>query len=186
MPIILNEQQILNALPLVQTGLAKYLWIQHQVSLGPSRIVAPDFQRRFNDFYKVRRNDDWRNAYYQLLVSKLHTGVDFHDALKSMLDSIAQYEASFVSKLVATIHPSKPVIDGWVLKNVGLKLPAAYARNRFSGICDVYASLELEFKAFLASVRGRFLVSKFREFYPDADVTDVKMLDLVLWQTRPQ
>ncbi len=26
----------------------------------------------------------------------------------------------------------------------------------------------------------------FREFCPDADVTDVKMLDLVLWQTRPQ
>lgn len=32
---------------------------------------------------------------------------------------------------------------------------------------------------------GKYLVQRFRETYPDANVTEIKMLDLVLWQTRP-
>ena len=186
MPIKLTERQILNSLPLVRPGLEKYLWIQHQASLGPSRIADPDFQRCFNGFYKVRRNAEWRNGYFELLASKLQSGISFRDALKSILDLTCRHEASFVSKLVATINAAKPVIDSWVLENVGLKLPAAHDPNRFLGICDVYASLELEFKTFLASELGRYLVAQFQGHYPDADVTEVKMLDLVLWQTRPE
>ena len=184
MTISLTEQQILGVLPRVRPGLQKYLWIQEQVAIGPSRVAAEDFQQRFNGFYRVRRNAEWRKVYYQLLACNLLTGIEFCDALKSMLDSFARYEASYVSKLVATICPAKPVIDSWVLKNVGLKLPAAYAPNRFSGICDVYASLELDVKRFLTSQLGSFLVLHFREHYPDADITEVKMLDLVLWQMR--
>jgi hypothetical protein len=38
---------------------------------------------------------------------------------------------------------------------------------------------------FLSMQKGKYLAGRFRETYPDADVTEIKMLDLVLWQTRP-
>jgi hypothetical protein len=30
-----------------------------------------------------------------------------------------------------------------------------------------------------------YLVERFRNEYPDANITEVKVVDLVLWQTRP-
>lgn len=185
-PINLTKEQILRALPLVQPGLGKYLWIQSQVALGPARIGERDFQRRFNGFYRIRRKSEWQAVYYKLLETKLLTGLEFSDALKFMLETTGRFEASFVSKLVATINPWKPVIDGWVLENVGLALPAASAPDRIERICDIHAKLEAGFHTTLTTELGRFLVKSFRKHYSEADITEVKMLDLVLWQSRPR
>src|SRR5262245_31120093 len=38
---------------------------------------------------------------------------------------------------------------------------------------------------FLSTENGKYLVQCFRKTYPYVDVTEIKMLDLVLWQTRP-
>lgn len=46
------------------------------------------------------------------------------------------------------------------------------------------ARLVTGFDDFLTTDTGRYLVTRFRDEYPDANVTEVKMLDLVLWQTR--
>ena len=53
--ISLNNNQILTALSLVSVGLKKYLWIQEHFY---KRDVAKDreFQKTFNDFYKIRRD----------------------------------------------------------------------------------------------------------------------------------
>lgn len=101
-----------------------------------------------------------------------------------MLSTTGRFEASFMSKLVATIHPLKPVIDSMVLENVGLALPVASAPDRLERICAIHETLESWFHAFLATELGRFLVRSFAEHYPDGQVTEVKMLDLVLWQMR--
>ncbi|CAN0622910.1 conserved protein of unknown function [Burkholderia multivorans] len=186
MPITLTKEQILSALPLVARGLQKYLWIQSQVALGPGRITDRYFQRKFNGFYRIRRAPEWQSAYYKLLASKLSTGIEFRDALKFMLETTGRIEASFMSKLVATINPSKPVIDSVVLENIGLALPKAKALDRIEQICNIHATLEAGFHAFLATEPGRFLVESFRKNYPEADITEVKMLDLVLWQIRPR
>ena len=42
------------------------------------------------------------------------------------------------------------------------------------------------FRAFLRTDTGRYLVKRFREEYPHAGISKVKMLDFVLWQTRPK
>ena len=41
------------------------------------------------------------------------------------------------------------------------------------------------FRAFLRTDTGRYLVKRFREEYPHAGISKVKMLDFVLWQARP-
>jgi hypothetical protein len=112
-------------------------------------------------------------------------GLEFRAVLQALHGATNRYEASFASKLVATLDPSKPVIDAFVLRNVGLRLPTYAAADRAGRIGEIYSEIISAFTTFLSGERGYYLVSAFSRTYPDARVTDVKMLDLVLWQTRP-
>ena len=91
---------------------------------------------------------------------------------------------SFSSKLLATVNPNKAVLDSIVLKNLGLKLPYSGAKNRQERIVDVFNQLDERLNMLLATSVGEYLVEAFTAMYPQAQVTDLKKLDLVLWQTR--
>lgn len=181
--INLTKDQIDQALTRVEDGLKKYSILQnnlHNIDVSKSR----DFQRRFNHFYRVRRNSDWQFEFYRLLEDKKHSGTTFSEALRYIHEHTGQYEASFASKLVATIHPDKPVVDKFVLENTDLKLPYASTKNREAKIISVYNQLQERFTEFLNTESGKYLVKKFREKFSDADITEMKMTDLVLWQSR--
>ncbi len=182
--IDLTRRQINCALLRVEDGLNQYIALQndlHEINVSTDR----DYQKRFNSFYRVRRNAAWQNHYYKLLQKHKSKGITFNDALRAMHKKTGMIEASFVSKLVATINPEYPVIDQFVLANAGLKLPYSGARDRESKICGVYEELRRRIEAFLKTNNGKYLVRKFEDSYPDAKITAIKMVDLVLWQSRP-
>ncbi len=171
------------ALPMVAVGLQKYCWIQAEVM---QRDVSTDaeFQRRFSGFYRIRRNASWRRDFYAILEDRKYTKVEFSAVLDGLHSSTGRLEASFASKLVATIDPERPVIDSIVLKNLGLRLPPYSARDRVPGILKVYEQLEEWYGTRLSEPATARVLSAFKAFYPDASVSDVKALDLVLWQIR--
>jgi len=181
--IDITTEQIDCALLRVEGGLKKYLSLQDslkKVDVSNNR----DFQKRFNHFYRVRRNSDWQYQFYNLLQSHKNNNISFSDAIKEIHKNTGRFEASFASKLVATIHPDKPVIDKFVLENADLKLPYSSAKDRESKISSVYSQLESKFKDFLNTENGKYLVKQFQTKFPDAKITEIKMADLVLWQTR--
>lgn len=179
----LTTSQIQSALPRVSVGLAKYVWLQREL---PVRDVSDDvdYQKRFAGFYRVRRNSQWRLAYFLILERAKSAPVSFAEALRALHATTGRVEASFASKLVATVDPDQPVIDSVVLRNLGLRLPAAAASNRFAQLCDLHNRLGELYSAYLVSDAGRDLVALFRVAYPASQVTDIKILDLVLWQSR--
>ncbi|MBE0471236.1 MAG: hypothetical protein IBX55_17215 [Methyloprofundus sp.] len=67
------------------------------------------------------------------------------------------------SKLAATIHPEQPVIDKFVLKNVGLKRPYPKAKNRDGNLVKVHESLLSEITEFLQHDNDKYLVQKFKK-----------------------
>lgn len=78
-----------------------------------------------------------------------------------------------------------PVIDAFVLENLGLRLPRpAPIEMRLARIVELHERLRGIFSDYLDSDMGRHVVVRFEESYPDYHVTRVKMLDLVLWQAR--
>jgi hypothetical protein len=99
-------------------------------------------------------------------------------------NATGRLEASFSSKLLATANPNRAVLDSFVLKNLGLKLPYASAKNRQIRIVNVFQELEEKLIAILGSEIGKYLVKSFIVMYPQAEITETKMLDLVLWQIR--
>lgn len=181
--INITRDQIDQALRRVENGLKQYSALQddlHNIDVSKSR----DFQRRFNHFYRVRRNVNWQSKFYRLLEDKKKTDITFSVALKYIHEHTGRYEASFASKLVATIHPHQPIVDKFVLENTDLKLPYSSAKNREEKIILVYTQLQEKLTAFLNSDNGKYLVEKFKEEFPNADITEIKMVDLVLWQSR--
>ena len=172
--------------PHVGVGLQQYEWLQARVAAEGDFAQDPEFRRHFNRFYRVRRDPQWRDSFYGLMRRGRRDPLEFRAVLDALHTVTNRYEASFASKLVATLDPSKPVIDRFVLKNTGLRLPAPAAANRAERICQVYEELISGFSAFLNSEPGHYLVDQFKRTYPDATVTNVKMLDLVLWQTPPR
>ncbi len=181
--INLEKQQIKKTLPKVKDGLEKYLWLQREVSL---RNVSTDreFQKKFNAFYRVRRGGDWQKVFYGLLENSKDKESTFKDILVKFHGEIGRMEASFVSKLIATINPKMPIIDKVVFKNLSLSLPPVGVNNRELLIEERYQSLAKEFSLFLQTENGKYLIDEFIKEYPKANITKVKMLDFILWQIR--
>jgi hypothetical protein len=153
-----------------------------------SRDVSrdPEYQTRYNGFYRLRRNAEWRKTFYTILERDKSKLPSFADVLRELHKETGRVEASFASKLVATIDPSKPVIDSIVLENLGYRLPSRRETisHRMEGIVDLHGRLVRRFSEYLTTETGRYLVRRFQESYPKVQLTEMKMLDLVLWRTR--
>lgn len=184
MPIQLTKIQIDAALPKVEKGLKQYLWLQSKVAVSGQFQENFEFRKKYNHFYRVRRASAWQNAFYGVMARAKREHLQFHAVIEAMRQATGRYEASFASKLMATLNPSMPVIDSVVLKNLNMRLPAAYAQDRIKKICTLHENLTTYFSDYLESENGAYLVSQFKKKYPNAKVTETKMLDLVLWQTR--
>ena len=100
------------------------------------------------------------------------------------------YDASFASKLVATVNPSLPPFDSYNLEHAQLKKEygkATRAKNHESRlkltieVNDKYFNRMYEF---LESKNGKYLVTAFKKKFTNYHITEIKMVDLVLWQIR--
>ena len=179
----ITETQIDAALPLVEAGLRKYCWLQGNVKrLNVEK--NDEFQRRFNDFYKVRRDENWRAIYYKLMETAKAEGITFPVALRSLTTQTGRIEASFASKLVATLNPDCPVIDKFILGNFDLRLPYHYSSDRENKTISIYNQLCSKITNVMNSNHGEMICSKFQKRYPWADITDTKKIDLVFWKIR--
>lgn len=80
--------------------------------------------------------------------------LQFDSVLDLLHQATNRYEASFASKLFATLNPSAPVIDSVVLKNLGLRLPYATTPDRALQICKLHHTLAWTFAGFLDTESG--------------------------------
>lgn len=133
----------------------------------------------------MRRNAEWRSKYYELFQQNQSRPQSFAEVLRALHAGTGRAEASFASKLVASIDPDMPVIDAFVLKNLGLRLPAASPIDRrLTRIADLHDRICDTYVAYLGTASGRHLMDRFVQAYPDRNITRVKMLDLMLWKAR--
>jgi hypothetical protein len=167
-------------------AVAKYLDLQAAL---PRTNVAQDFafQRAFNGYYRIRyRSADWRRTFYERFEAwKARPQLArFPAVLADLLDGTQRYEASFGSKLVASLDPSAPVWDSKLMTYWALGAPAPGHRDRLKGFVHVYETLRSRMTGLLASAAGQGIVRQFDEAFPAEapQLTAMKKLDLVLWQ----
>jgi hypothetical protein len=181
--IPLTKDKINAALPKLSKAVEVYLQLQNdlqQCDVSTNR----QFQKTFNGYYRVRRDAEWQKHFFGLLEKHKHTKVDFETVLVELHEATGIMEASFSSKLVGSIRPELPIIDSNVLGHLTLQLPPTGTENRTAAINQIHQTLIKEFTDFLKTDDGKYLTNRFKEVYPAGNITDVKMLDFVLWVTR--
>ena len=80
-------------------GLDKYQLILEQVKKTDVSVDA-DFQRTFNGFYMVRRNETWRKVYYQHFERVKRGTPTFASILTHLYECTGNIEPSFSSKTI--------------------------------------------------------------------------------------
>ncbi len=172
-------------------GLPTYLQIMDAAGREGFRATA-EFRKKYNGFYKVRsRTPEWYDRYYDHLERQRQAPLAFEELLRRMHEVDDSVEASFVSKLIATIDPSRPIWDKYVLSNLGLfdtwqkgaKFPyekrIELAGKLYNVICEWY-------REFLASEDGRACIERFDAALPHYKdkLSSVKKIDFFLWTKR--
>ena len=165
----------------VAVGIDKYHRIMkrvHEVDVSTDM----EFQKFFNGFYRMRqRSADFYKCYYRFLeVNKCNPSLTYEEVITHLYQETGSIHASFSSKLLATVNPNMPILDKFVLQNLGLRTPYYYEKDRlqktiqlYQQICDWYQTEEATQKLLL-----------FNELFPDVDISNVKKIDFVLWATR--
>jgi len=180
----ITKEQIDIALPKIKAGHATYKSIHECLSkIDVSNDL--EFQKKFNGFYRIgRRPKDWYKSYYDLFEeSKKKGSADFGEILDELHARTGKIEASFVSKLVHTIHQDKPILDQYVLRNLRLSQIADMKKNKLK-IIQLYDDVAEKIEEIIQSDDGKYLVEHFTLMYPDTNITKTKMVDFVLWQIR--
>lgn len=172
-----------------QKGLFKYLAIMNllnETDVSLDRL----FQRKFNGFYRMRqRNSNFYNKYFIFMEShKKDKNLSFSEIATYLFVTTNRCEISFSSKLLATINPNMPVWDKIVALNhfgisISYYVPKKY-NSRLDMIIDKYNQFYLAYLEYMNSDEANLIIKLFRELYPNIVITDIKIVDLVLWQDR--
>ena len=146
--------------------------------------VDIEFQRIFTGFYRVRRNEDSRRTFYDLFERcKGMETVTFEYVLKELYARTGRIEASFSSKMVATLNTDMPIWDSIVLGKLHMK-PRAYKdkEQRLQEAVEIYHSIELWYQELLHSPNAPEILDAFDEAFPEySRFSAVKKVDFLLW-----
>ena len=145
------------------------------------------FQHAFNAFYRVRRNAEWRENYYKLFERAKKEHYSFADVIGCLYVETGNIEASFSSKMIATIDPDKPIWDQYVLQNLGLELKGKNPRERVEKAIQIYDRIETWYRDYLATEEARKNIEEFDRWLPSYRwIPDIKKIDYLLWSRREE
>ena len=170
-----------------RSSMSRYLEI---MSLINECNVTEDqeFRRIYGGFYRLRRDSDWRDDYFQIMESYkccLHVSVSFGELLLRLFQKTGQIEASFASKMLASLDPDQPIWDSMVLKNLNLKLRGRSPEIRLSNAVVIYEKICDWYKAFLQTEDAKEFIKRFDENFPEYEmISDTKKIDFILWANR--
>lgn len=162
-------------------GLPRYAHIIHRLRSVDVSANA-EYQKDFSRYFRVRRNSEWQRIFYEELERLKPVGAEFEPVLNYLYEETGFVEASFASKLVAVIDPTKPILDSKVLAYLGLRIGGSSPERRLSAAVQAYYHIVEWYEAYLARLEAAENIKLFDSFLPDyAWVSDTKKIDFLLW-----
>ena len=142
------------------------------------------FQRKFTYFYRVRRNSTWRQAYYGLFEeNKESENITFESILRAIFERTGKIEASFASKMLATLKPEMPIWDSIVLSKLGIKPSQSQdKKTRLLKTVGIYDSIVAWYEAFYQGPDAQRFVEAFDRAFPEFNgFSKMKKIDFLIW-----
>lgn len=165
-------------------GLDKYKYIMEWVK-RTNLSVNTDFQRTFNGFYIVRRNEEWRKVYYEYFENVKTETPTFASIITRLYECTGNIEPSFSSKMLASIFPDKPIWDRYIVQNLNMKLVGKTKEEKLQNAIKLYADIEQWYEEFLQTDKAKECIALFNQMLPDyKDISNIKKIDSILWSIR--
>ena len=179
---------MINRNNLTEKFIAKALKIDDYMSIimdVQSVNVAIDkyYMTCFDRFYVVRRGLDWRTCYFEYFNSnKTRDDITFKEIITHMYKLTGNIEASFSSKMLATINPNMPIWDQYVLNKLKLKLVGKTKEEKLTNAIVLYDKIILWYKNFKNTEEYNECIEWFNTNLPSySKINDVKKIDFILW-----
>ncbi|MCX6810850.1 MAG: hypothetical protein NTY30_03955 [Candidatus Berkelbacteria bacterium] len=170
----------------IRVGARKYIAIMQMVKNTNVR-TDESFRRAFNGFYRIRqRSKEFYDFLYEYLERNKEINTSFKQTLYSFYEKFQRLEPSFSSKIVATINPNFPVWDSEVLARFG-KRTLGHNLNkdiRLKEMVKIYSEISDWYAEFLETDQAKAMIGLFDQKIGKLEITDIKKIDLILWQTR--
>ena len=142
-----------------------------------------DFQREFDFFYKVRRNAEWRKVFFEIFERKKKKNCSYKEIITELYEGTGQVEASFASKMLASIDENMPIWNSKVLDRIGIKSSNKRGQQKLEEtieLYDVIVQWYSDLKANKASYNE--YITSFDSRFPDySSISDIKKIDFILW-----
>lgn len=151
-----------------------------------------DYQKNFNSYYRVRRDRNWLKEYYDFMENhKSDKKISFEKILRKISSVphkakngvITSIEASFSSKMLATINPNYPIWDRQVVKALGISIdPTLVGEDKIKAYVEAYTKLTREIGDFIKTEAGELCIKQFDATFPNlTGINPVKKIDYYLW-----
>lgn len=173
----------------MMSGLTDYQLIKDNylttVDLTADDDNAKAFRKKYKTYYRVRRNDEWCDAYFKIFQeNRNNDNVDFDTIIDALYISTGgKVEASFSSKMLATINPDMPILDSRVLANMNLKIPDyPKGEKKKERAKEVYKTISKRYANFCTTPESDEVVRILDDLFPDyTDFSKTKKIDYFLW-----
>ena len=182
--LYLDPHRIIETRIAESMGFDKYkMIIEHVRKVDVSADL--DFQRTYNGFYRIRRNAEWRAAYYGLFEEIKNSSPTFEQIIRALYRDTGNIEASFSSKMLATVDVNKPIWDRYVAGNLCLNLKGKTKDEQLECAINLYNQMACWYEDFVKTENGIECIAEFNKILPNyAWMSDVKKIDFYLWSKR--
>ena len=184
-----NIEEVVRRLMRIENRLKDYDYLCQNL-MTTDVTAGTEFQIKYRDYYVMNDLDweaCWYDEYFRILErEKFEREVPFERILKDIHAITNRVETSFTSKLLATVNPCLAVYDKYVRENLRLENPSDYPREvRIDKSIEVYSCLQILASEIIQSESFDTWRNRFDEAFPQfSHFTDIKKLDLFLWQNR--
>jgi len=170
----------------INQGIVKYLEIQAMV-YNPFKFCSEEFKKKFNGFYRVRqKTPKWYEHFYNTFEQCKDKKLSFKEVLTIMWEKTHEIDASFCSKIIATIDPSKPVWDKYVLQWLGIILDMPKNPKEKIEYCSkIYDHINDEYRKHIYDGNVIETFKHFNSVIKHAEeLNPIKKIDFILWSNR--
>ena len=143
------------------------------------------FQTAFCEFFKPIQSfsEEFRMKFFRSLEDMKKTdGVSFRDALENLYEIENTYEMAAASIMINCVNPRHPAWNKLIAKAY-FDMDEPGAEEASAEKCSkLYDDFEDKLYAYMNSPEGSSLLKAFDAKFPNAEISDVSKVAIILWQ----
>ena len=179
--ILNNQKVIIEKIP--TRMLNTYYWLQDNLHL---RNVARDleYRRKFAGYYRMRFvSQQYRDRFFSLFEAiKNDVELSFVDVARNLSQVEGRHEFSFISKMLHTIDPNRPIYDSQV--DQALQIHRTYGPDielKIQQDEEILKQISFVYQCLEASPEMAKPLAAFDQIIPSRTMSIAKKLDFLLW-----